>query len=336
MVSVAAASLLWFRMAEASPSFALAIASAAGESVPISEWLVPWSRSEPRDPFVDSAGRVWFAGQRGNFIANLQPETGDFSRYDLPDGTSPQGLLVSADGIIWFAAWGDRHIGRLDPRLGRVTRIDLPDRGARDPHTLAFDADGNIWFTVERGNVIGRLELPTLRVRLLELPSRKLRPAGIAVDSRGEPWAAATDDNVLLRVDAANMTVAEIELPEKKSRPYRVALTSDDRVWYTDHERGMLGGYDPGSGLFLEWELPGGEDSKPIALTADRLDRLWLVETGREPNRLVGFDAASGQFFSLTEIPSGGERVHSLHYFEPAGELWFGTSTNYVGRAGIH
>ena len=51
---------------------------------------------------------------------------------------------------------------------------------------------------------------------------------------------------------------------------------------------------------------------------------------------LVGFDPATGEFFSQTDIPSGGGTVRHMVYYEPAGELWFGTDTNYIGRAAIH
>ncbi len=314
----------------------LACGSALAESVSISEWLVPWQRSEPRDPFVDDGGRVWFVGRRGDYVANLVPETGNFSRYDLPPGSGPQSLLRTADGILWYAGNRDAYIGRLDPATGRVARIGMPERRARDPHSLALDGAGNIWFTVEDGNFVGRLEVATLEVALLPVAQRKARPTGIAVSARGEPWATASDRNLLLRIDPDALTIAAITLPEKKARPAGIALTADGRVWYTDRERGYLGSFDPQSGEFLEWSPPGGDDSEPLPLAADRFGRLWLVETGREPNRFVGFDPSRGDFFSVTDIPSGAGRVERLHYYEPAGEIWFGTETNYIGRAGIH
>ena len=45
----------------------------------ISEWKVPYAHSRPRDPSVDSLGRVWFCGQAGAYLAYLEPETGDFT-----------------------------------------------------------------------------------------------------------------------------------------------------------------------------------------------------------------------------------------------------------------
>jgi virginiamycin B lyase len=71
-------------------------------------------------------------------------------------------------------------------------------------------------------------------------------------------------------------------------------------------------------------------------MAVDRNDRIWIVETGLMPNRLVGFDPAIGAFLTETDIPSGAGSISHLHYHEPAGEIWFGTASNYVGRAIVH
>lgn len=309
---------------------------ARADSVEISEWLVPWEKSRPRDPDVGSDGRVWFVGQRGDYVANLRPETGDFARYDLSRGAGPHNLIVADDGTIWYAGNADRHIGHLDPATARIERIEMPERKARDPHTLVFDANGDIWFTVQQGNFVGKLTVATREVQLIEVPTRKARPYGIVINSAGEPWVAAFGTSKLLRIAPDTMTLSEIDLPDDDARPRRLVTTSDDTVWWGDYERGYLGSFEPASGVFTEWPMPAGEDSRPYAMAADRDDRVWIVETGIEPNRLVGFDPATGEFFSQTDIPSGGGTVRHMVYFEPAGELWFGTDTNYIGRAAIH
>lgn len=72
--------------------------NAAAQTVETHEWLVRWENSRPRDPFVDRSGRVWVVGQKGHYIANLDPETGEFNRYDLDPGTGPHNLIVADDG----------------------------------------------------------------------------------------------------------------------------------------------------------------------------------------------------------------------------------------------
>ncbi len=323
-------------------ALALLAAGAASEADPadnpvdIREWPVPWEETRPRDPYVAGDGRVWFVGQRGHYVANFSPETAQFNRYDLEPGTGPHNLLVDDNGDIWYAGNLAAHIGLLDPDTGRVTKIAMPRRDARDPHTLTFDSAGDIWFTVQQGNYVGKLTVADHSVELAEVPTGRSRPYGIAVDSNDTPWAVEFGSNKLVRVDPVDLSLEEIELPDKDSRPRRLVISSQGDVWYGDYTRGYLGRYEPATGTFAEWPLPSGADSRPYGMAIDRHDRIWIVETGVSPNLLVGFDISSEEFFSVTEIPSGGGAVRHMDYFEPAGEVWFGTDTNHVGRARVH
>lgn len=310
--------------------------SVVADTVDIREWLVPWPDSEPGHTRVDTSGRVWFAGEAGDFIANFSPESGEFNRYDLRRGTRPVALAVDSDRTLWFASSRRRHIGSLNPSTGRVSEFEMPDRKARDPRSIAFDQAGNLWFTVEDGNSIGVLRVLSGDMMLIRAPTKKVRPHGITFDAKGTVWAAGSGQNILLRVDPANMTITEIRTPNEESRFRRIITTSDNLVWYADYELGNLGRYNPQNGEFAEWPLPGGPDSMPHGMAVDRNDRIWIVETGRDPNRLIGFDAASQTFVSETGIPSGAGSIGDMFYDESSGEIWFGTRSNYIGRAKVH
>ncbi len=313
--------------------------SAVSQTVEIREWLVPWSNTRPRDPYVDTSHRVWFVGQAGHYVANLQPETGEFKRYDLDPGTGPHNLIVAEDGsgsMVWYAGNLKSHIGRLDPDTGDIRKIMMPDDRARDPHTLVFDSAGDIWFTVQGGNFVGKVTTDSGEVVLMEVPTAHARPYGIVVNSKDEPWVVEFGSNKLIRIDKNDLTLEEIELPNEKSRPRRLQITADDNVWYVDYALGLLGRYEPGEKQFAAWELPSGRNSRPYGMAVDKNDRLWTVETGVSPNRFIGFDTVSETFFSETDIPSGAGSVRHMYYFEPAGEIWFGTDTNTIGRAMVH
>ena len=301
--------------------------------VEIREWTVPYADSRPRDPYVDAAGRVWFVGQRGNYVAYLEPRTGTFRRYELEERALPHNLVVAGDGAVWYAGNGNGHIGRLDPRTGQVRRFPMPDPAARDPHTLVFDGRGGLWFTVQGGNFVGRLDPASGRVRLVAVPTARARPYGIVVDAAGRPWLNLFGTNKLATIDPATLRLTEIDLPRQAARSRRIALTSDGAVWYVDYAGGMLGRYDPAARAFREWAMPGGAQSRPYAMTVDDRDNLWFVETGAQPNRLVGFDPKTERFFGSTAIPSGGGTVRHMVFHAPAREIWFGTDANTIGRA---
>jgi len=84
-----------------------------------------------------------------------------------------------------------------------------------------------------------------------------------------------------------------------------------------------------------KWPVPGGTDARPYGMTVDNQNRVWFVETGLHPNRLLGFDIRTRAFMSLTEIPSGGGTVRHMFYHHPTQTIWFGTDANTIGRAKI-
>ncbi|HEU4588983.1 MAG TPA: hypothetical protein VFS11_10060 [Gemmatimonadales bacterium] len=308
----------------------------AAPPVEVTEWRVPWENSRPRDPYPDAQGRVWFVGQAGNYIATLDPASGKFKKYDIDPGTHPHNLIVDRRGQVWFAGNANGMIGRLDPATGKITRYRMPDPAAADPHTLTFDPAGDIWFTVQNGNFVGKLTVATGAIRLVKVPTERARPYGIVVDKQGRPWFCEFGTNKLGTIDPATFAVREIPLPDAKARPRRIALTSDGRVWFVDYVRGTLGRLDPASGKLAEWPLPAGASALPYAMAADDRDRLWMVETGPQPNRLVGFDSRTERFTDETPIaPSGGLVVRHMVYDRASGALWMGTDANTIARAAV-
>jgi len=305
-------------------------------TVQVREWEVPYPQSRPRDPFAAGADEVWFVGQAADYAARFTPSTGEFRRFDLPGGSGPHNIIVDAGGTPYYAGNRDAHIGRLDPATGRVDRIPVKRKGYSDPHTLVFDEKGDIWFTLQSGNAVGRLARETGEISLMEVPTKSARPYGIKIDGKGTVWVAEFGSHKLASVDPESMAISEVSLPRTGARPRRLAVTSDDSIWYVDYAGGYLGRFDPREGSFGEWLLPGGKGAQPYGMAVDVNDVIWIVETGREPNRLVGFDAGTGRFTSMTDIPSGGGSVRHMDYHPGTGAVWFGTDRNTIGYAKVH
>ena len=313
-------------------------ASAAEPLAPVEirEWMVPYPDSRPRDPFAVSANEVWFVGQRSHYLARLDPETGAFLRRDLEDRPGPHNLIVGSDGIVWYAGNLKGYIGRHDPKRNEIERVAMPDPAARDPHTLVFDAgERHIWFTLQGANMVGRLRLADRKVDLVAVPTPRARPYGIRVAPDGTVWVVLFGTNKLASIDPGTLALSEHPLPADGARPRRLEVLSDGQIYYVDYARGMLGHFDPGSGAVEEWEMPSGSHARPYGMARDSADRIWFVETGVDPNLLVGFDPARRTFFSLTPIPSGGGAVRHMHYHAPTGTIWFGTDRNTIGRARV-
>lgn len=310
-------------------------ADIAIDPIEITEWTVPWENSRPRDPYVDNQGRVWFVGQRSHYVAYLVPSTGEFRRYDLEDGTGPHNLVVDDDGTVWYAGNRAAHIGKLDPETGEIVKIPMPDPAARDPHTLVFNSAGDIWFTVQGGNFVGKLDVESGDVRLTKVPTPNARPYGIVVDDTDRPWFTEFGSYKIGTVDPETFELEEIELTRTDARPRRLQITSDGDIWYVDYRQGYLGRIDRETREITEWRAPAAADSRPYGMIVDSQDRLWFVETGPDPNTFVGFDPATQEFFSVTQIGSGAGAVRHMYYDQPRGAVWFGTDANTIGRASL-
>jgi len=308
--------------------------ASAQETVDIREWRVPYEQSRPRDPFAVSDSSVWFVGQRAGYLAHLDADSGEFKKVALKDGSGPHNLIVGSDGVVWYAGNRPALIGRYDPQTEEIEEIAMPDPAARDPHTLIFDeGEENIWFTVQGGNFMGRMNIDSRKVDLIPSRTERSRPYGIKLAPDGAVWVSLFGTNKLARIDPETLDLTEIVLPREETRPRRLEVTSDGRVWYVDYAMGRLGVYDPQTEEIEEWPMPQGEGARPYGVAGDSADRIWMVATGVEPNVFVGFDTGAESFFSATEVPSGGGTIRHMHYHEPSGAIWFGTDTNYVGRA---
>ncbi len=316
--------------AQPSPSRAL-----RSDSVILKEWTVPWgAESRPRDPALGADGRIWFVGQEGNYVARLDPGSGRFTRVEIDAGTNPHTVNVDREGNAWYTGNRNGMIGRIDGKSGVITRYPMPDSAAKDPHTIAFDKRGDLWFTLQNSNMVGHLTRATGKTRLVTMAKRGSRPYGIVIDSKGRPWFNLFGTNAIGSIDPATMKVSEYPLPDARARGRRIALTSDGAVWYVDYVRGFLGRLDAASGVVKEWQMPGGTTALPYAMTVDDYDRLWFVETGRQPNRLVGFDPRGEKFFGHTDIgPVAPNTVRHMVFDKDTRAIWFGTDRGTIGRA---
>jgi len=320
------------------PFFACTSTEESNLEVQIEEWKVPWEESRPRDPYVAPDGNIWFVGQRADYVAEFDPDTEEFRKIDLDDGAGPHTVVVDSDGNPWYAGNRANHIGRINPESGEITKYMMPDdRSARDPHTIGITKNGDFWFTSQGANSVGYFDMQNKEPTIISVPTPRARPYGIIIDqdNKTQPWIALFGTNKLATIDPSANELKEFELPNEESRPRRLAQTSDGVIWYGDYSRGYIGSFNPQNGTFREWPLPSGKDARPYAVTVDDDDRVWVVETGVSPNMVVGFDTRSKEFVAAEEVPSGGGTIRNMVFDKETNNIWFGTDTNYLGRAEI-
>jgi len=113
-------------------------------------------------------------------------------------------------------------------------------------------------------------------------------------------------------------------------------MTSDGVIWYGDYTRGYLGRLEPATGKIEEFAMPSGPASLPYAMATDDQDRIWVAETGIQPNALVAFDTKSRKWVASVPV---GERapntVRHMVFDKKTRQLWFGSDQNAIGSAKV-
>ncbi|WP_417446655.1 lyase [Kangiella sp.] len=316
----------------------IASANAAGEVaapnklpslLEVTAYEVEW-KGRPRDPYVAPDGMVWFCGQANNYIARLDPESGEMKKFEVAEGSHPHNLIVDSKGFVWYAGNRNGHIGRIHPETGAIKQYSMPE-GVQDPHTLVFDSDENIWFTAQHSNVIGHLNVETGDVQHVSMTKKRSRPYGIKTDANNNAWSVLLGTNKLAFVDKETFALIEVRLPRDNARPRRMEITDDGNVWYVDFMGGFLGRYNPQEKEFEEWLLPSGEGSRPYGTALDDEEVIWIAQTGPYPNVMVGFDTNRESFFSSTVVEEGGSIRH-MYYDPDTDAFWFGIDTGYIAK----
>jgi virginiamycin B lyase len=305
----------------------LALAAAVVGPLPVlAQAGMPWDMKEwpierggrSRDPYVAPDGKVFFAGQQGNYVGMVDPGSGAVKYYELEENTNPHTVIVDDKGIVWYAGNRNGRIGRLDPANGQIKTFPT------------VDGKGNIWFSSQDASRIGRLNMATGEVQVINpLGEQRANPYGLDLDSQGRVFVSLFATNKIAMVNP-DMTFKIFSTPSDSGRIRRNAVTPDGMVWYVDYRRGYVGRLDPNTGQFKEWASPGGPQSRPYAITADGDGRVWVSETGPE-KKLVGFDPKTEKFFA--NIPVSDNIRHMM--FDPKSKtMWFGTDANTIGRVG--
>jgi virginiamycin B lyase len=300
------------------------VVAQATQNVDLREWPIERG-GRSRDPYVAPDGKVWFVGQAGNYVANLDPASGAVKYYEIEPRTNPHTLIVADDGMVWYAGNQNGRIGRLDPATGELKIFMTGD--ARDPHTMHFDGRGNIWFSSQGSSRIGRLDMASGEVELVNPLDRNANPYGLDLAPDGKLYVSLFSTNMIAAVDPATLQVRTFPTADG-GRIRRNAVTPDGMVWYVDYQRGYVGRLDPRTGETKEWLAPGGAQSRPYAITADDQGRLWVSETG-SIKQLVGFDPKTERFFAVVPVSN---TIRNMMFDPRSGTMWFGTDSNNIGR----
>jgi virginiamycin B lyase len=218
--------------------------------------------------------------------------TGKVDLIPLGAGAAPHGVIIGPDGAPWITEGGTNAIVRVDPQTREVKRWPLPEaRGWANLNTLTFDKRGRVWFTGQSG-IYGRLDPKTGTMQVWGAP-RGRGPYGIATTPDGAVYYASLAGSYIARVDLDTGAATIIEPPTKDQGARRVWSDSKGRVWVSEWNSGNVSRYDPRSGTWRTWKLPG-ERPRTYAVYVDDKDTVWLSDWSA--NAMVRFDPETEKF----------------------------------------
>lgn len=303
----------------ASPSSATAAASVsatapASLALRIETFDVP-EGSHPHDVAPAPDGSIWYTAQATGELGVLDPASGATRHIALGPGSAPHGVIAGPDGAAWITDSGQNAIVRVDPATDEVRVFPLPaDRPGANLNTATFDGSGDLWFTGQSG-IYGRLDVASVDMEVFDAP-RGAGPYGITATPDGNVFYASLAGSYVGAIDRETGEVSVLEPPTAGQGARRAWSDSTGRIWISEWNAGRAGVYDPATGAWREWRLPG-DNPMTYAVFVDDRDVVWLSDFGA--NAIVRFDPATETFESLP-LPDSPGNVRQIH--GRAGEVW--------------
>jgi streptogramin lyase len=211
-------------------------------------------------------------------------------------------ILPTPDGSVWLTLEAQGGLARFDPKTEKFevyvdqqanNKYDLAKPIQKDPndpfpnlpipqgtqsggarsHTAAVDHEGNIWVS---GRPLKQLDVRTGKYTYydVEVPDSY----GIAFDRVGNIWFAqfnSRDNQDIGMVDVKTDKITKFKPPAGVT-PRRLKIDSRGMVWVGDYFGGSLTRFDPTSGEFKVFKLPGPMPT-PYGLEVDHDDNVWYA-----------------------------------------------------------
>ncbi|MCG8927342.1 hypothetical protein [Lentzea sp. CC55] len=161
---------------------------------------------------------------------------------------------------------------------------------------VEFDHSGKLWVEQYLSSQVARFDPATGQFANFSTPMPLSVPGGMDLDASGNLWMPQVTGNSLLRVDTTDGSMAELPLPWANAfspQPLGLPLHSglglandlargpDDALWFTLGGLDSIGRYDPVSGQWSKYRVPGEILGQVAAL-------FGIIKPG--PGRTVVFD----------------------------------------------
>ena len=210
---------------------------------------------------------------------------------------------------------GLNSIVRVDPLTEEVRAYPLPiESDYGNLNTSTFDHNGTLWFTGQNG-IYGRLDPKVGKIEVFPAP-RGPGPYGISTTINGTVYYSSLAGSYVARINLESGNSSVLEPPTADQGARRVWPDSQGRIWVSEWNAGQLVVYNPITGEWKEWRVPG-DNPMPYAVYVDEKDKVWLSDFGT--NALVRFNPTD-ETFEVFTLPSSEANVRQI--LGRPGEVW--------------
>ncbi|MBZ5643642.1 MAG: carboxypeptidase regulatory-like domain-containing protein [Acidobacteriia bacterium] len=267
-----------------------------GEStkVVITEYDLPRRDGEPHDAVMDSEGMIWYADFVAPIIGRLNPRTGEFKEWPLPEikpgfPTGSLGVALDPKGNPWIGRAFQGGVATMDKKTEKITSYRIPkdfDNEFVRNTFIAVGKDGTVCFDdpfnrnifildPETGKVNGYPAYPgwkfDLGTRNGTGPNGEKDTHfmyGVAMDSKGTCYWGDTGNRYIGTIDSKTGKTELYPTPTPMSFPHRIEMAADDQLWFAEINAKKIGHFDTKTKKFQEWAALGDDDPYGVALDA--------------------------------------------------------------------
>jgi streptogramin lyase len=239
------------------------------------------------DLAVASDGNVWITLSPQNYLAKLNPSSGQVTTYPLQhqgippnDSKTPGDIVEGADGAMWFVETDVNAIGRVSA-TGAITEYQLPNSNS-SPNAITKGPDGALWFTEGNGNRIGRIDTSGV-IAEYTIPAVSASSGSITLGPDGALWftesALLGSEEIPLsrigRVTTDGVFTHYTPYTDPSQGVYTIRTGPDGALWYTKGYSDQIGRMTT-AGVVTEYTIPT-TNSQIMSMTAAG-DSLWFTE----------------------------------------------------------
>lgn len=161
-----------------------------GRLDPETDDMIVWDAPRGRGPYGITAtpsGDIWFVSLAGNYLANVDLETGEATVYEPP--TPNQGarrVWSDSQGRLWISEWNSGNVSVYDPATESWKQWKLPGDRPRT-YSVWVDPDDKVWLTEWSSNAVVRFdpETETFESFPSDRPNANVRQM---LGRKGEAW----------------------------------------------------------------------------------------------------------------------------------------------------